>query len=90
MRNLALAHLLLDEDEVDRVVYALCAPANHPTIWRRFAELRAAFPDTKSRTIRRITAEQIATLHADGGAAVAARYPAPSLAWTTPIVNGPN
>ena len=34
MRNLALAHLLLAEADADRVVYALCAPDEHPTIWR--------------------------------------------------------
>jgi len=83
MRNLALAHLLLDADEADSVVYALCAPANHPTIWRRFTELRAAFPDTERRTIRPITAEQIASFHADGGTAIAARYPADPLGWTS-------
>jgi hypothetical protein len=87
MRNLALAHLLLDTDEADRVVYALCAPENHPTIWRRFGELCSAFPDTKQRTIRPVTAEQIASLHTDGGAAIATRYRARGLGWMSPPVS---
>jgi hypothetical protein len=84
MRNLALAHLLLNAGEAERVVCALCAPAGHPTIWRRFGELRDAFPDTARRTIRGLTAEQVASLHADGGAAIAALYPAGPLQWTPP------
>jgi len=84
MRTLALAHLLLDSDEADRVVSVLCAPAKHPTIWRRFAELRAAFPDTAERTTRALTAEQVAALHSDGGAAIAARYPIDAVDWIQP------
>ncbi|MEA2826404.1 MAG: hypothetical protein QOG43_843 [Actinomycetota bacterium] len=75
MRSLALAHLLLNAGEADRVAYVLCAPAQHPTIWRRFTELRAAFPDADGRTIRPLTAEDVAGLHADGGTAFTARYP---------------
>lgn len=84
MRSLALAHLLLGADEADRVAYVLCSPANHPTIWRRFAELRAAFPDTEERTIRFLTAEQVASHHTDRGAGIAALYPSKELEWATP------
>ena len=79
MRNLALAQVLLAEGHADRVAYVLCAPSGHLTIWRRFAELRAAFPNTTDRTIRPLTAEVVAAFHPDAGAAVAGRYPAPAL-----------
>lgn len=81
MRSLALAHLVLEAKEADRVAYVLCAPASHPTIWRRFAELQAAFPDPGARTIRALTAEQVAGLHNDGGAAMAALYPSDEIDW---------
>ena len=58
VRNLALAHLLLAEAEADRVVYALCAPDGHPTIWRRLDGVRSAFPDTDRRTIRPMAASR--------------------------------
>ena len=79
MRNLALAHLLLDEAEANRVVYALCAPDGHPTIWRRLDEVRSAFPDTDRRTIRPMAAHVIASLHPDGGSAFHQHYQAPEL-----------
>jgi hypothetical protein len=81
MRNLALAHLLLATGETDRVVFALCAPAQHPTIWRRFAETRAAFPDTPNRTLVALTAEQVAMMHPDGGTALAAHYSIDEIEW---------
>jgi len=81
MRNLALAHLLLATGEADRVVYTLCAPAGHHTIWRRFTEARAAFPDTPHRTLRTLTAEQVAPMHTDHGTALAAHYPIDDIAW---------
>jgi hypothetical protein len=79
MRNLALAHLLLAEAETDRVVYALCAPEGHPTIWRRLDEVRSAFPDTDRRTIRPMAAHVIASLHPDGGSAFHQHYQTPEL-----------
>jgi hypothetical protein len=82
MRNLAQAHLLIADGEADRVVYVLCAPEAHPTIWRRFAELRAAFPDVPERTLRAATAEQVATLHCDSGAGLAALCRLPEIPWT--------
>ncbi len=81
MRNLALAHLLVHSGEADHVIYALCAPAAHPTIWRRFGELAAAFPDNADRKIRALTAELIAGLHDDNGAALAAQYPIEAIEW---------
>lgn len=75
MRNLALGHLLLSTGETKRVVYALCAPAQHATIWRRFAEAQAAFPDTPQRALVALTAEQVATMHPDRGESFAACYP---------------
>jgi hypothetical protein len=74
MRNLALAHLLLAEAEADRVIYALCAPDRHPTIWRRLDEVRSAFPDTDRRTIRPLAASVVASLHPDGGSAFHQHY----------------
>lgn len=41
MSNVALA-AVLDEDGA-QVVFALCAPAEHQTIWRRWAEATTAF-----------------------------------------------
>ncbi len=79
MRNLALAHFLLDEAEANRVVYALCAPDGHPTIWRRLDEVRSAFPDTERRTIRPMAAHVIASFHPDGGSAFHQHYQAPEL-----------
>ena len=38
MRNIALGRSCLENDEADRVVYALCAPRQHQAIWRRWAE----------------------------------------------------
>ncbi len=74
MRKLALAHLLLVEAEADRAVYALCAPDEHPTIWRRLDEVRSAFPDTDRRTIRAMAASVVASLHPDGGSAFHRHY----------------
>jgi hypothetical protein len=83
MRNLALAHVLLTDDEADRAVYALCAPSKHAAIWRRFEEAAEAFPDTETRTMRPLTAEAVAALHPDGGAAIADRYALTDLAWSS-------
>ncbi|MEX0666604.1 MAG: hypothetical protein WD598_17760 [Acidimicrobiia bacterium] len=83
MRNLALAHLLLAEREADRVAYVVCAPSAHETIWRRFSEVRAAFPDTAERTVRPLIAEQVAGLQPDGGGALADHYPTNGLSWAT-------
>ena len=79
MRNLALAHLLLAEAEADRVVYALCAPDGHTTIWRRLDEVRSAFPDTDRRIIRPLAASVVASLHPDGGSAFHQHYVGPGL-----------
>lgn len=77
MRSLALAHLLLSEAEADQVVYGLCAPDGHKGIWRRFDEVRCAFPDTDQRTIRPLAAQVVASLHPDRGSAIREHYPAP-------------
>jgi len=82
MRNLALAHLLVTEDETDEVVFALCAPRRHRTMWRRLAEFREVFHDTKFVTIRQLPAETVAREQPDGGAAFTARY-RPALSDTT-------
>jgi hypothetical protein len=75
MRNLALAHVLLEEGLADHVAYVLCAPRQHRTMWRRFKEVRDAFPDTATRTSVAVTAEDVAALHPDGGSALRAKYP---------------
>jgi hypothetical protein len=62
MRNLALAHLLLNDGEADRVIYALFAPHAHIGTWRRFGELRAAFPDTSRRTIKALLRPALRTI----------------------------
>ena len=77
MRNLALAHLTLAEGEADQSAYVLCAPAGHATIWRRFAEVQAAFPDTQAASRGR--SPQNAALQPDGGSALTAHYPPPGL-----------
>lgn len=82
MRNLALAHLLLAEAGADRAVYALCAPDEHPTIWRRLDEVKSAFPDTDRRTIRALAASVVASLHPDGGSAFHQHYQDPGLTPT--------
>jgi hypothetical protein len=81
MRNLALAETLLAHNEANHVIYALCAPHAHPTIWRRLTETGTVLPDTATRHIRGITAGAVAALHPDGGAAFAALY-TPELAAT--------
>lgn len=75
MRNIALAHVLLEHDMADEVAYVVCAPKAHGTIWRRFEEVRATFPDTAHRTCAAVPAEDVARCHADGGAAMRGRYP---------------
>jgi hypothetical protein len=79
MRNLALASLMVAVGEFDRVVYAVCAPERHPTIWRRFEEFREVFPDTDTVWTGSMPAELVARQHPDGGAAFVNRY-APALA----------
>ena len=80
MRNLALAHMLIEEGEADAVVYAVCAPTGYRTIWRRFSEFASLFPNPADRTIIALPAESVAAAHPDGGTALMARYPAPALA----------
>lgn len=79
MRNLALAHALLQRHEADDVVFAVVAPAGHREVWRRVEELRAVFPDTATRRVVGVDAETVVRLHDDGGAELARRYPAPAL-----------
>lgn len=74
MRNLALAHMLVAEEEADEIVFALCAPVRHEAMWRRFAEFRAVFCDTEAVTIRELRAETVSRQHADGGNAFTVRY----------------
>ena len=80
MRNLALAHMLIDSGEADAVVYALCAPTGYRTIWRRFSEFASLFPDPPNRTVMALPAEDVTAAHRDCGAAAKARYRAPALA----------
>jgi hypothetical protein len=79
MRNLALAQMLIKDDEADAVVYALCAPTGYRTIWRRFSEFAALFPDPRDRTVIALPAEVVAAEHPDGGTAIKAVYPSPAL-----------
>ena len=72
MRNVALARVL-SEAESAEPVYALCAPAGHRTIWRRWSEAETAFGDQDVPTLRRLPAEEIVPLHPDG-ARLADRY----------------
>ena len=63
--------------------YSPSAPAQHASAWRRYAELRAAFPDTSQRTIRALKAETVAAHHPDAGAAITKIYPVQELPWPT-------
>jgi hypothetical protein len=73
-RNLAFGHLLVEAGELDRFVYAVCAPARFESAWRRVAELGTAFPDTGERQVRTLSVEAVQALHPDGGAAFRAFY----------------
>ncbi|MDT9591605.1 hypothetical protein RDV89_00905 [Nocardioides zeae] len=74
MRNLALAHMLVSEGELDAAVFALCAPEKHPTIWRRFEEFQTVFGDTSRVRTARLPAEVVAAHHPDVGTALRRRY----------------
>lgn len=78
MRNLALARSMVAGGGFDRVVYAVCAPVRHPTIWRRFNEFGDAFPDSDTVWTGCVPAELVARQHTDGGSAFVDRY-APAL-----------
>jgi hypothetical protein len=73
-RNLAFGHLLVETGEVDRFVYAVCAPARFESAWRRVAELTMAFPDSAERQIRTLSVEAVQALHPDAGAAFRTFY----------------
>ncbi len=66
MRNVALANVLAEGGE--RVVYALCAPAAHPTIWRRWGEAQAVFGKGNAVGLGSLPAEVLLLLHPDGDA----------------------
>jgi hypothetical protein len=83
MRNLALAHFLLQDQQAHQVAYALAAPAGYDAIWRRFNELQNAFPDIASRSIVALQAETVADLHPDHGDDLRRRYPEPIIATAT-------
>ena len=89
MRNLAVAHLLLDTGQADTVVYALTAPAAHQAIWRRFTEVQAAFPDTETRSIARLPADPVADAHPDQGHSFRRRYPQP-VSQPSTVANKPS
>ena len=74
MRNLALAHMLVREGEADEVVFALCAPEPHPTIWRRFSEFTDSFGRTDAVQTASLLAEDVAREQSDDGAAFFERY----------------
>jgi hypothetical protein len=73
----------IDEPADEAVIFAVCAPTQHASSWRRYAELRTAFPDTGQRTIRVLTAETVASHHPDAGAAITNLYPVQELLWPT-------
>jgi hypothetical protein len=79
MRNIALGHAMLSTGEAHKFVFALSAPGNHQVVWRRFAALQAAFPDTETRAIIALPAEAVIEFHPDGGKAVHDHYPDPVL-----------
>lgn len=74
MRNLALAHALVATGEYTRAVFATCSPAQHLTLWRRWAEFRSMFADTTTVTTATLHAERVAARHPDQGAEVRRRY----------------
>jgi hypothetical protein len=67
MRNLALAHVLVEERELERAVYALCAPERHHTIWRRFREFTAVFPGAPTVSCAPLMADAVAYQQPDHG-----------------------
>jgi hypothetical protein len=73
-RSLALGHLLVAAGEIDRFIYAVCAPSGFASAWLRVRELQSAFPDTAVRQIYPLTVESVASLHDDGGAAFRSHY----------------
>jgi hypothetical protein len=75
----AIARALRLETDETAHLNALAAPDGHPTIWRRFDEVRSAFPDTDRRTIRAVAASVVASLHPDGGSAFHQHYQTPEL-----------
>jgi hypothetical protein len=66
MRNIALANVLAEGGEA--VVYALCAPGRHSTIWRRWGEARAVFAGHKAVTLGDLPAETLLPLHPEADA----------------------
>lgn len=72
MRNVALARTLVSGGAAAFMVMALCAPAGHRSIWRRWAEVkgRLAVPGV---SLRELPAEAVVHHHADP-TAIAQRY----------------
>ena len=70
MRNLALGGALVHHGHADQVTFAVCAPAAHPTIWRRLQEASEVLGP-----IAALRAEQVVSAHPDAGAAFEHRYP---------------
>jgi hypothetical protein len=59
MRNLALARTLLSSGEAARAVVALCAPAKHQRIWRRWDETTKRLKNKGPVTFANIRAEEV-------------------------------
>ena len=75
MRNVALAGVLLERGETATVTFALCAPAGHRVIWRRWHEYTALFDGLHGVSFRDLPAETVLQHHPiDEALALADRY----------------
>lgn len=75
MRNVALGRALINAGHTDTVVHALLAPVDHPTIWRRWAEAKAALHGVPGVQLADLPADKVLGVHQpDRAHALAVRY----------------
>jgi len=75
MRNVALARALLERDDADEAVVALCAPHANRNVWRQWARAEQVFGSVPGVTLRGLPAEQVvAALPENRRHVVATRY----------------
>ena len=59
MRNMALARVLIERDEVDAVTFALCAPSANSHVWRQWSRAIDVFADVPGVSLRGLPAEAV-------------------------------
>ena len=78
MRNVALGRALLAIGKADEVVHALAAPRANQTIWRRWAEAKAALAGIPNARLADLPADELLVLHdAERAKELASRYELP-------------